>query len=95
MTEPEQQAPTDPHEGIDAANNADARDRETNQSAPIARASAGGLPPVDAPPHNTAPVVEGTGAGDPLAGVHIDEQDAATAVSGDDGPEHGGVRRSS
>lgn len=93
MTEPTDHAPTEPHEGIDASANADARDREQNQSQPLARASGEGPPPTDAPLTGEAPVVEGTGAGDALQGVRIDDEDAANAVGGDDGPEHGGVRR--
>lgn len=37
-------------------------------------------------------VAEGTGAGDPLAGVKISDEDAADAVPGDTGPEHHGRR---
>lgn len=37
-------------------------------------------------------LAEGTGAGDPLAGVKISDEDAADAVSGDMGPEHHGRR---
>lgn len=96
MTEPtDQQLPPEPHEGIDAAANPDARAYERNQSSPLARAGGEGPPPTDAPPAGTAPTVEGTGAGDALAGVRIDDEDAAAAVDGDEGPEHGGVRRSS
>ena len=96
MTQPnDAQLPPEPHEGIDANNNADARAYEENQSSAVARASAGGPPPTDAPAQDEAPVVAGTGAGDPLAGVTMSEDDAAHAVSGDEGPEHPGVRRSS
>ena len=88
-----QHAP-EPHEDINAYENADARAAETNQSSPLARASGGeGMPPADAPLHGEAPEVGGTGAGDPLAGVRISDDDAENAVPGDDGPEHPGVRR--
>ena len=96
MTEPtDQQLPSDPHDGIDAADNSEERAYERNQSSPLSRASDGGAPPTEAPAEGEAPQVAGTGAGDPLAGVHIDESDAAEAVEGDQGPEHPGVRRSS
>ena len=96
MTEPtDQQLPPEPHEGIDAANNPDQRAYERDQSSPLSRASDGGAPPTEAPAAGEAPTVSGTGAGDPLAGVHIDTDDAADAVEGDQGPEHPGVRRSS
>ena len=97
MTEPsDQQVPAEPHEGIDAFDNPDAKAYEENQSSPLSRATGGdGPPPTDAPAAGEAPDVEGTGAGDPLAGVKISDEDAAEAVSGDEGPEHPGVRRSS
>ena len=92
----DEQQPGDPHDGINAYDNADARAFEENQSSPLARASGGeGMPPADAPLHGEAPEVGGTGAGDPLAGVHISDDDAAQAVAGDEGPEHPGVRRNS
>jgi hypothetical protein len=90
----DEQQPGEPHDGINAYENADSRAFEENQSSPLARASGGeGMPPADAPLAGEAPEVGGTGAGDPLAGVRIDEDDAAHAVSGDEGPEHPGVRR--
>lgn len=91
----DEQQPGEPHDGINAYENSDARGLETNQSSPLARASDGGIPPVDAPPHGQAPEPEigGTGGGDPTAGVHISDEDAENAVSGDEGPEHPGVRR--
>jgi hypothetical protein len=89
-----EQQPGEPHDGINAYENADARNFEENQSSPLARAAGGeGMPPADAPQHGELPEVSGTGAGDPLAGVRIDEADAEHAVSGDEGPEHPGVRR--
>ena len=96
VTEPrDAQLPPEPHEGIDASNNADARAYEQNQSSAVARAADSGPPPTDAPPQDEAPALAGTGAGDPLAGVTMNEQDAEDAVSGDLGPEHPGVRRNS
>ncbi len=90
----DEQQPGEPHEGINAYENADARAFEENQSSPLARAAGGeGMPPADAPPAGEAPEVAGTGAGDPLAGVRISESDAEQAVPGDEGPEHPGVRR--
>ena len=85
----------EPHEGIDPFDNAETREVEENQSSPLGRASGEGPAPTDAPQAGEAPVVDGTGAGDPLAGVHISDADAEEAVSGDTGPEHPGVRRSS
>lgn len=94
MSEPtDQHLPTDPHEGIDAAANAEAQTYERNQSSPLARAAGSGPPPTDAPPAGEAPDLDGTAAGDPLAGVQISDADAAEAVPGDEGPEHPGVRR--
>lgn len=90
----ESQVPPEPHEGIDAFANPEARTYEEDQSSPLARASDGGAPPVDAPEHGQAPDVQGTGAADPLAGVTMDDQDAEETVAGDEGPEHPGVRRS-
>ena len=96
MTEPtDRQLPPEPHDGIDAAHNVEERAYERNQSSPLSRASEGGLPTTDAPAAGEAPEVSGTGAGDPLAGVHIAAVDAAGAVDADQGPEHPGVRRSS
>ncbi len=94
MTEPtDQQVPAEPHEGIDAFNNPDAKAYEDNQSSPLARASDGGPPPTDAPLAGEAPELSGTAAGDVTDGVEISEEDAAHAVPGDEGPEHPGVRR--
>jgi hypothetical protein len=91
----DQHLPPEPHDGIDAAANPEAQAQEADQTPALARAGAGdGPPPVDAPPAGEMPDVEGTGAGDALAGVHISEQDAEGAVPGDEGPEHPGVRRS-
>jgi hypothetical protein len=90
MSEPtDQSIPAEPHDGIDAFANKDAKAAEERMS-PLSRASGEGPPPTDAPPHNTAPVVEGTGAGDALAGVHIDDEDAANAVQGDNSSDQRG-----
>lgn len=95
VSEPnDQYLPPEPHDGIDAAGNPDARTYEAQQTPPLARASSGGVPPTDAPAEGEAPEVEGTGAGDPLTGVHASDSDVAEAVPGDEGPEHPGVRRS-
>ena len=96
MSEMDQALPAEPHDGIDAASTKEARTFEAEQTPAITRAGSGeGAPPTDAPPAGEAPVVEGTGAGDALSGAKISEDDAETAVSGDEGPEHPGVRRSS
>ena len=96
MSDPTNSAlPAEPHEGIDAAANPDARAYENNQSSPVARAGTSGPPPTDAPLQGEMPEVAGTGAGDPLAGAKISDADADEAVAGDDGPEHPGVRRNS
>ncbi|GAB2482024.1 hypothetical protein [Jatrophihabitans fulvus] len=85
MTEPtDQDIPREPHDGIDAFANPDAQAAE-DRIQPLQRASGEGAPPTDAPPANTAPEVAGTGAGDPLAGVRIDDEDAAHAVQPEDG----------
>lgn len=95
MSEPtDQHLPPEPHDGIDAAANPEAKTYESDQTPPLSRAGAGdGPPPSDAPPAGEAPEIQGTAAGDALAGVHISEQDAEEAVPGDEGPEHPGVRR--
>lgn len=85
MTEPtEQSVPAEPHEGLDAFDNPEARVAEEDRIQPLQRSSGEKMPPADAPPANTAPTVEGTGAGDPLGGVRIDDEDAAHAVEPDD-----------
>lgn len=84
MTEPtDQDIAAEPHEGLDSFNNPDAEAAE-NSIQPLQRATGEGPPPTDAPAAGEAPTVEGTGAGDPLAGVHIDADDAAHAVEPDD-----------
>jgi len=85
--------PPEPHDGVDAADNAEARTYESDQSPSLSRAANSGPPPTDAPAEGETPDIDGTQAGDALAGVHISAEDAAAAVPGDEGPEHGGVRR--
>lgn len=95
MTEPtDSQIPREPHEGIDAFNNPDARAYEENQSSPLSRASDGGPPPRDAlPAGEMEDLSGGTSGGDPLAGIRVGDDEET--VRGDEGPEHPGVRRSS
>lgn len=96
MTSPtDEHLPPEPHEGLDASANAEARRYETSQTPSLARASDAGAPPTDAPAAGERPDVAGTGDGNPLAGVTISDEDAESAVRGDEGPEHPGVRRSS
>lgn len=85
MTEPtDQDIPVEPHEGLDANNNPDAKAAE-DRIQPLQRSTGGeGPPPTDAPAAGEAPTVEGTGAGDALAGVRISDEDAAHAVEPDD-----------
>lgn len=94
MTEPtDSQVPAEPHEGIDAFANPEARVYEENQSSPLARASGGGPPPTEAPPAGQMPERSGgVSAGEPTAGVRLDRDEET--VAGDEGPEHPGVRRS-
>ncbi len=96
MSEPsDQHLPAEPNEGIDAASTQQARAYQAEQTPALARATgAEAGPPTDAPPAGQAPVVAGTGAGDPLAGVRASADDVEDAVDGDEGPEHPGVRRS-
>jgi hypothetical protein len=95
MTEPtDSQVPGDPHEGIDAFGNREARAYEENQSSPLSRASGGGPPPTEAPPAGEMPDTSGgTSGGDPLAGVRVDSDEET--VPGDEGPENPGARRNS
>jgi hypothetical protein len=93
VTEPtDSQVPGDPHEGIDAFANKDARAYEENQSSPLSRASNGGPPPTEAPRAGEMPDISGgTSGGDPLAGIRVGDDEET--VRGDEGPEHPGVRR--
>ena len=86
MTESDSRIPADPHEGIDPFAGQEARAREEDQSSGLSRAASSGPPPTDAPKSGEVPDVQGTGAANPLAGVTMDEDDAADTVSGDDGP---------
>ena len=94
VSEPnDQYLPPEPHDGIDAAGNADALPtRPSRHRHWHGRCRARCRRPTRRP--SEAPEVEGTGAGDPLAGVHASDSDVAEAVPGDEGPEHPGVRRS-
>ncbi|MEO9139224.1 MAG: hypothetical protein ABI345_09175 [Jatrophihabitans sp.] len=75
MTEPtEQQIPAEPHEGIDAFANKESRANEENHTSAIVRSGGEGPPPTDAPLAGEAPVVEGTGAGNPLQGVRVEDE---------------------
>src|SRR3978361_976620 len=94
MTSPSDDVlPPEPHDGIDATANPEARSYEADQSPSLSRAANTGAPPTEAPPAGETPDIEGTGAGDARAGVGISDEDAAEAVPGDEGPEHPGVRR--
>ena len=84
----------EPHEGIDPFDNAESRAREQDQSPYVSRASGGPPPTVPQLAGEPAPDVEGTAAGDPLAGISMEAADVEAAVSGDTGPEHPGTRRS-
>lgn len=93
MTEPtDSRIPADPHEGIDAFANKEARAYEEGQSSPLSRAAGGGAPPSEAPRAGEMPERGGTRAGDPIGGVGLDPDE--DTVAGDEGPEHPGVRRS-
>lgn len=85
----------EPHEGIDPFDNPESREAESSQTSSLARA--GGEGPAPSPGREPGEVdhPQGTAAGDPLAGVTLDAEDAEQAVSGDTGPEHPGTRRSS
>jgi len=87
--------PGDPAEPVDVRNNRESRAAERDASTSIARASAGGAPPRDAPKSGELPVAEtgGTADGNPVAGVTISDADIKDAVSGDTGPDELGQRR--
>ena len=90
----------EPHE-IDPRNNAESQQAESGASQTGQRASGGGAifsggrapgsVPGQPDPNDGDPN-SGVGAGNPLAGVLIDPEDAKTAVAGDEGPEHPGQR---
>ena len=81
-----------PRDGVDERANAESRANVEDRSPGVARATGSSVPPpvIDDASDTGAP--EGTAAGDPLAGVTIDEADAADAVPGDTGPENPGTR---
>jgi hypothetical protein len=86
--------PDEPNDPVDVRNNPESRAAESDASTPVARASAGGAPPRDAPPAGEMPEPEvgGTASGDPVSGVGISEKDQQEAVSGDTGPDELGPR---
>ncbi len=94
MTQP---LPADPHEGIKADDNPEARAAQGEQSTYIARAGMGGgavttgPEPGDEQPSQRIP--GGTAGGDVLSGVTADPEDVAEAVSGDTGPLDPAPRR--
>lgn len=80
--------PSDVPEPVDVRNNPESRAAAANAPTPVARASAGGSPPRDAPEAGERPEDEtgGTAEGNPVAGVTISADDLAEAVPGDTGP---------
>ncbi|MGI4894794.1 MAG: hypothetical protein ACRYF3_06755 [Janthinobacterium lividum] len=82
---------------VDVYDNAEVREVEQSGSRENARASnSGPLPSPARDPQDPFgledDVADGTGQGDPTAGVQISAEDRAEAVSGDTGPEHPGTR---
>ena len=75
-------------EPIDVRNNRESRAAAADASTRVARASDGGAPPRDAPAAGEMPerTEGGTAAGNPVAGVTIDQDDLDDAVPGDSGP---------
>jgi hypothetical protein len=76
---------------VDPRDNAEVRTVQETGSRENARASDSG--PVPSPARDPQDplgleddVADGTGQGNPIAGVEISEEDAANAVPGDDGP---------
>ncbi|NAZ86148.1 hypothetical protein [Kineococcus indalonis] len=83
---------TEPTERVDPTDNAEVRAVQEGGSRQVARGSDGGTQPSPArspedPLGTQEDVPAGTGAGNPLDGVLISEEDAEHAVSGDTGPE--------
>jgi hypothetical protein len=79
-------------EKVDVFDNAEVRAVQDGGSRENARASDSG--PVPSPARDPQDplgleddVADGTGQGDPIAGVRISDEDLAEAVPGDDGPE--------
>ncbi|MFB9376116.1 hypothetical protein ACFFKU_00955 [Kineococcus gynurae] len=90
---------------IDPRDNEESQIAESTASHTLARSSDGGPVPSPAREADAVPgvpdaadegVEDGTGQGDPLAGVTFDAEEAAAngedVVSGDTGPEHPGQR---
>ncbi|WP_432572249.1 hypothetical protein [Kineococcus sp. SYSU DK005] len=83
---------TEPTDRVDPTDNAEVRAVEEGGSRQVARGSDGGIQPSPArspedPLGTQEDIPAGTGAGSPLDGVLISEEDAEQAVSGDTGPE--------
>jgi hypothetical protein len=84
----------EPPEPVDVRNNRESRAAERDASTSVARASAGGAPPRDAPAAGELPIQEvgGTASGNPVSGVTISAADEQEAVTGDTGPDELGPR---
>lgn len=88
---------TEPQDPIDTRAAGEERARESNQSSYVARAGntsgmvTHGSEPGPEQPDQVFP--GGVADGNPVAGVTIDADDAAEAVSGDTGPANPGERR--
>lgn len=76
---------------IDPSDNPETQSAISGRSNGTARATGAAVPP-PAMDQRGEGAVDGTAAGDPLAGVTISEEDAAQAVPGDTGPENPGAR---
>jgi len=79
-------------QNVDPYDNTEVRTVQSSGSRENARATDSGPPPTPArapedPLGLQDEVADGTGQGDPTAGVRISEEDAAEAVPADDGPE--------
>ena len=81
-------------EPVDIRNNPESRAAAGQVPSSVARASAGGPPPKDAPMAGDVPepTTGGAADGNPVAGVEIDDEDLADAVPGDTGPDELGQR---
>ncbi|PPK97728.1 hypothetical protein CLV92_103263 [Kineococcus xinjiangensis] len=82
---------------VDVFDNAEVRQVQDQGSRENARASNSGPLPAPArdpqdPFGQQDDVADGTGQGDPTAGVRISDEDLQDAVPGDDGPAHPGTR---
>jgi hypothetical protein len=80
--------PEEAAQPVDTRNNPESRAAESGAPTSVARASAGGPPPRDAPASGDLPEQEtgGTADGSPVAGVTISAADEQDAVSADTGP---------